>query len=119
MEKGFVIPWYATGFRGDAFEEALEEIAPIALRYGASAYFVFRAQDDRYRFQQYSLFEDKSRFELYWNGPEFSEWRAEYSSWYQVPVVYSPTVLVASGRIGPEGNGNGNGGSVSPARAEP
>ena len=30
------IPWYATGFRGDKLEAALAEIAPIALRYGAT-----------------------------------------------------------------------------------
>ena len=30
-----IIPWYATGFRADAFEAALNEIAPVALRYGA------------------------------------------------------------------------------------
>jgi hypothetical protein len=118
MAGGFVVPWYATGFRGDAFEEALQEIAPIALRYGASSWAVYRMLDDRYRFQQYSEFEDKGDFELYWNGPEFSDWRAEYSSWYQVPVVYSPVKFVASGRVGPEVNGNGGAG-VSPARAEP
>ena len=30
-----VIPWYATGFKGDAIEAALNEVAPVALRYGA------------------------------------------------------------------------------------
>ena len=118
MAASYVVPWYATGFRGDAFEEALQEIAPIALRYGASSWAIYRMLDDRYRFQQYSEFEGKGDFELYWNGPEFSDWRAEYSSWYQVPVVYSPVKFVASGRVGPEVNGNGGAG-VNPARAEP
>ena len=94
-DKGFLIPWYATGFRDDAFEEALHEIAPIALRYGATEYWVFRRGDDRYMFQQYSLFEDHHDFELYWYGPEFSDWRAEYASWYTVPVVYVPMTLAA------------------------
>ena len=47
-----IVPWYATGFRGDAFEEALNEVAPLALRYGATSYAVYRSRDDRYRFQQ-------------------------------------------------------------------
>ena len=117
-ESGFLIPWYATSFRGDSFEEALDEIAPIALRYGATEYWIFRRGDDRYIFQQYSLFEDHHDFEQYWYGPEFVEWRAAYSSWYTVPVVYVPMTLAGSGRLGPEPNGNGAPG-VSPARAEP
>jgi hypothetical protein len=117
-DSGFVIPWYATGFRGDSFEEALQEIAPVALRYGATEWWIFRFYDDRYRFQQYSLFEDPHDFELYWYGTEFSDWRAEYASWYTVPVVYAPMKLVGSGRVGPDTNGNGAPG-VSPARAEP
>ena len=116
--QGFLIPWYATGFRGDQFEEALQEIAPIALRYGATDYWVSRSGGDRYIYQQYSLFEDHHDFELYWYGPEFVDWRAQYSSWHTVPVVYVPMTLVATARVGPETNGNGAP-DVSPARAEP
>jgi hypothetical protein len=83
------IPWYATVFRGDKFEAALREIAPISLRYGATDFEVLRSNDDRYRFFQFAHFEDKSDFERYWYGPEFMSWRADYTSWYQVPVIYS------------------------------
>ena len=31
------IPWYATLFRGDKFEVALAEIAPVALRYASTS----------------------------------------------------------------------------------
>jgi hypothetical protein len=103
------IPWYATVFRGDALEEALAEIAPLALRYGATDYHVFRAGDDRYRFLQQATFETQEQYELYWYGEDFADWRARYSSYYQVPVVYNAGTLVTSGRIGREGNGNGNG----------
>jgi hypothetical protein len=117
--SGYVVPFYATGFRGDAFEEALQEIAPISLRYGATSWSIYRFLDDRYRFQLYTMWEDGGDFELYWYGAEFSDWRAEYSSYYQVPVVYAPVRLVATGHLGVE-EGNGNGGpGVSPARAEP
>jgi hypothetical protein len=101
MAAGVVhVPWYATVFRGDKFAVALQEIAPVALRYGATDYSVFRGRDDSYRFLQMSTFENKLDWERYWYGEEFSTWRADYSSWYQVPVVYAWNDLVLSGSIG-------------------
>jgi hypothetical protein len=102
------IPWYATLFRGDKFEIALMEIAPVAARYGATDYRVYRSRDDRYRFLQMATFEDKLGWERYWNGEEFSIWRADFSSWYQVPVLYSWNDLVIEGSVGAEANGGLN-----------
>jgi len=100
MAGGVVhIPWYATGFRADALETALAEIAAVAPRYGATDYRVYRSRDDRYRFLQTSTFEDKVDFDRYWYGGEFSDWRAEHSSWYQVPVLYVWHDLVTEGAI--------------------
>jgi hypothetical protein len=96
------IPWYATVFRGDKFEEALGLIAPLALRYGATDYRVYRSRDDRYKFLQMATFEDKLDFERYWYGDDFNAWRADYSSWYQVPIVYAWNDLVLSGGIATE-----------------
>ena len=93
------IPWYATVFRGDKLEAALAEIAPVALRYGASEYSVYRSRDDAYRFLQLAAFERKVDFERYWYGPEFVDWRADYSSWYQVPLVYAWNDLVIAGGL--------------------
>ena len=93
------IPWYATVLRADKLELALAEIAPIALRYGASDYHVYRSRDDRYKFLQLASFEDKGDFERYWYGPEFSDWRADYTSWYQVPVLYVWNDLVVTGSL--------------------
>ena len=93
------IPWYATGFRGDKLEEALADIAGVALRYGATSYAVYRYRDDRYKFLQTAQFESKTDWERYWMGPEFTDFRVLCSSWYQVPVVYGWTDLVASGEI--------------------
>jgi hypothetical protein len=93
------IPWYATVFRSDKLEIALMEIAPVALRYGASDYEVMRSNDDRYRFWQFAHFEDKGDFQRYWYGEEFIGWRADYSSWYQVPVVYSWFDRVVAGSL--------------------
>ena len=76
------IPWYATVFRGDRFEVALEEIAPLALRYGATEYAIYRSRDDAYKFLQLATFENKSDFDRYWNGEEFSLWRGDYTSFY-------------------------------------
>jgi hypothetical protein len=94
------IPWYATVLRGDRFEKALELIAPLALRYGALDYRVYRSHGDRYKFMQMATFEDHLDFERYWYGDEFSAWRSDFSSWYQVPVVYDWADLILTGGIG-------------------
>ena len=91
------IPWYATLFRGDQFEAAVREIAPIAMRYGATDYIVYRNRDDTYKFLQCATFESKSDFEAYWYGPEFNQWRAAYSSWFQVPILYTWADVIAQG----------------------
>lgn len=103
------VPWYATGFRGDKLEAALAEIAPIALRYGATSYSVFRYRDDRYKFLQTAAFESKMDWERYWMGPEFIDFRVLSSSHYQVPVVYGWTDLVTSGQMPGEAVIAGNG----------
>ena len=92
------LPLYATVFRGDSFEEALNEIVPLSLRYGAKRYLVFRGGDDRYKFSCYFDFETKRDWEKFWYSPAFNEWRARYSSWYQVPVVYDWGQTVIEGR---------------------
>jgi hypothetical protein len=91
------VPWYATGLRADMLAEALAEIAPIALRYGATSYHVYRFRDDRYKFLQVATFGSKHEWEQYWYGPEFTRWRAVNSSYYQVPVVYGWADNVAEG----------------------
>jgi len=96
------IPWYATVFRGDRFTEAVAAIAPVALRYGATSYAVYRSRDDMYRILQLAAFEEKEAWEAYWYGPEFVAWRADHSSWYQVPLVYTWTDLVIQGGIDEE-----------------
>ena len=96
------IPWYATLFRGDKFEVALQEIAPVAQRYGGSEYAIYRSRDDTYKFLQMASFAEKDDFEAYWYGEEFNEWRARYSSWYQVPVLYVWNDLVMRGGVGSE-----------------
>ena len=102
-EGGVVfIPWYATGFRADGLAEALEEIAPVAMRYGATAYSVYRSRDDLYKFTQTATFETKTDFERYWYGEEFSDWRSRHSSWHQVPVLYVWHDQLVAGTLEPE-----------------
>ncbi len=93
------IPWYATLFRGDKFSAAVEEIAPIALRYGALDYTVFRSKDDTYKFLQTATFEHELDFTRYWEGPEFIEFRMRHSGWFQVPILYTWSELVARGGV--------------------
>ena len=111
------IPWYATGFRGDGLEEALRELAPVALRYGATAYTVYRSRDDRYKFLQTATFEDKLDWERYWAGPEMTRFRTIHQGWYQVPVTYVWNDVVVEGAL--PGNGNGNGGTTPAPSHDP
>jgi hypothetical protein len=105
MAGTVIVPWYATGFRSDRFEAALNEAAAVALRYGASSYAVYRARDDKYKFQQLAAFEQYIDWERYWEGPEMIDFRVRHSSWYQVPVLYGWWDQTAGGAI--EGRGNG------------
>jgi hypothetical protein len=93
------IPWYATVWRADRLEEALGQIAPLALRHGATEYAVYRSRDDAYKLLQISAFESKLDWERYWYGPEFAEWRADYNGWFQVPVVYGWFDRVVAGQL--------------------
>jgi hypothetical protein len=94
------VPWYATVFRGDKLEAAIAEIAPVALRYGATSYVVHRNRDDAYRILQMTTFDSKSDWERYWYGPEFNRFRALNQSLYQVPLLYTWNDLVVEGHIG-------------------
>jgi hypothetical protein len=116
MPGTVIVPWYATGFRGDAFEIALNEVAATALRYGASSYAVYRARDDRYKFQQLAAFEEYLDWERYWEGDEMVYFRATHSSWYQVPVLYGWWDQTAAGAVARPpitsgANGHGGGGA--------
>ncbi len=101
MSETIVVPWYATGFRADGFEAALNEIAQVAMHYGASSFQVYRSEDDRYRFQQFVTFEDHLDWERYWEGPEMCAFRARHSGWYQIPVLYAAWRCTAAGSIEP------------------
>jgi hypothetical protein len=82
------IPWYATVMRQDAFAEAVVEIAPLVLRYGATKYAVHRSRDDRYKITQMAWFESKLDWYKFWEGPEMIEFRAAQSGKFQIPIVY-------------------------------
>ena len=93
------IPWYATGFRGDALQNALADVTQTSQRYGGSAWFVHRSRDDRYKFLQAIEFETKHDFERWWHGQEMVDFRVICSGWYQIPVIYVWHDLVSEGRI--------------------
>jgi hypothetical protein len=110
-----IVPWYATGFRSNNFDQDLQEVAATALRYGATSYAVYRSRTDRYKFQQMAGFEQKLDWERYWEGPEMTYFRTIHSSWYQVPVLYDWWDLQVFGAtddselLGGNGRGNGHG----------
>lgn len=88
MSSVVYIPWYATVLRHDALAQAISEIAPVALRYGATKYTVHRSRDDRYKITQMAWFESELDWYKYWEGPEMIEFRADNSGRFQIPVVY-------------------------------
>ena len=99
----------------------LGEIAAVALRYGATSYDVYRARDDRYKFQQLARFEHHLQWDRYWAGPEMTRFRIEHSGWYQVPLVYGWWDRTAGGEIrtADAARRNGHGGNGhSPATAQ-
>jgi hypothetical protein len=115
MAGTVIIPWYATGLRADELELALNEVAPSALRYGATSYGVYRSRDDRYRFQQLAAFAEYLEWERFWEGPEMTYFRTAHSSWYQVPVLYGWWDWTAHGALAAAStaNGFGNGAAVT------
>ena len=113
MAAGVVhVPWYATGFRADKLEAALADVTNSAQRYGATAWFVHRSRDDRYKFVQGVTFSAKADFERWWAGSEMVDFRAICSGWFQIPVIYVWNDIVSEGRIdaaAANGNGHTNG----------
>ena len=91
------IPWYATGFRGDQLQAELERISPLAMRYGATGYVVYRGRDDRYKLLQVLDFDDHGDWERWWNGPEMIDFRTYCQGWFQVPIVYAWNDKVCEG----------------------
>jgi hypothetical protein len=82
------IPWYATLFRGDRVADAVCEVAAASIRYGATQYRVHRSRDDAYRITQMVWFESRLDWERYWEGPEMTRFRTDFSGRYQIPVLY-------------------------------
>ncbi len=93
------LPWYATGFRGDDLAAALEQLAPISLRYGAREHRVYRSRDDRYKMLMTTDWDSHAEWEAFWFGEEFTEMRAACSGWYQVPLLYTWQDLISAGAL--------------------
>jgi hypothetical protein len=96
------LPWYATGLRADGLADALTRIAPVAMRYGAIDYTVYRFREDRYKFMQTATFESYIDFARYWEGEEFISFRVNHQGWYQVPILYSWADRISAGGYEPE-----------------
>jgi hypothetical protein len=96
------IIWYATVLRQEAFALDVAQVAPLALRYGATQYAVHRNLDDRYRITQMAWFDSREDWYRYWEGPEMTEFRARHSGRYQIPITYVWHDELAAGALGPE-----------------
>ena len=109
------IPWYATVFRGDSFEEALgrsrrSRCATARPSTRSTAHATTPTSSCR---------SPGSRPSSDWTAllvrPGVHRRRADYSSCYQVPVLYAWHGVAASGQLGATGTAS----TVSPARAGP
>ncbi len=96
------VQWYATVLRQESLAVDVAEVAPIALRYGATQYQVHRSLDDRYRIWQLTWVESHDDWYRFWDGPEMIEFRAAHSAHYQVPISYGWYEELAAGALGPE-----------------
>ena len=96
------IPWYATIGRHNGFAAGVAQVAPLALRYGATRYSVHRSRDDRYRITQMAWFARKEDWYHYWDGPELREFRRRNYGHYQIPIVYVWHDELVVGALGPE-----------------
>jgi hypothetical protein len=99
MEDLVWVQWYATIFRSSSFAEAVAEVAPIALRYGATQYQVHVSNDDMYKVTQMTWMPSHAAWYTYWEGPEMIEFRARNAGRFQVPIVYSWADEIASGSL--------------------
>ena len=93
------LPWYATGFRGDDLEAALQKLTPLCMRFGATRYMLFRSREDRYKFLMSIEFPTKDGWDAFWFSPEFTEMRAACTGWYQVPLLYTWADIVSQGEV--------------------
>jgi hypothetical protein len=96
------IDWYATVLRQHRFADDVVAVAPLALRYGATAFSVHRSRDDRYKVVQMAWFETKQDWYRYWDGPEMIEFRRRNMGKYQIPITYVWYDELAAGTLGPE-----------------
>ena len=96
------IDWYATVLRQERFAIELTNAAPLALRYGATAYAVHRSRDDRYKITQMAWFETKQDWYRYWDGPEMIDFRRRHMGRYQIPITYVWYDELVAGALGPE-----------------
>jgi hypothetical protein len=96
------IQWYATLGRKESLTAEVMLAAPLALRYGATAYSVHNSRDDRYRLLQMAWFERVADWHRYWDGPEMVEFRRRNSGRYQIPIAYVWHDELVAGALGPE-----------------
>lgn len=93
----FHISFYAVAFRGDDLEAALQQLAPISGRYGASHWAAYRSADDRYKFLLTADFADKGGFQKFWYGPEAEDFKVAMQGSYQNPVLYVGHTIAVEG----------------------
>jgi hypothetical protein len=103
------IPWYATGFRSERLAAAVREIAPVAVRYGATQYRIHQWVEERYRLDHMIWWDSRKDWERFWEGPEMVAFRVRVGGWYQVPLLYTWSTELLADVVEPIGEPAGDG----------
>ncbi len=92
------ISWHVTPFRSQRWIDAWEPAAQLATKYGATAWEIYRSDEDPLLFRQVTRWENKSDFEAWWYSPEVSEIRSSIIDLYDKPLlpVWCSSVVASS-----------------------
>lgn len=91
------ITWHLTPYREQRWIDNWEPAAALATKYGATAWTIYRSEEDPLRFRQISTWEKKSDFEAWWYSEEVSEIRESVIDLFDKPLLPTWLVEVVSG----------------------
>jgi quinol monooxygenase YgiN len=70
MTEAVQLDFHITPLRGERFVEVYRPIVPRALEFGAKGYAFYRADEDPYHFVHISYWDDRAKFNRYWQSPQ-------------------------------------------------
>jgi len=96
MSEVCVLDWHVAPFRADRFLDLWEPAAARMPAFGAKSWSLTRSTDDPLAIRQSSVWESRADFERYWFSEEIEKARATVIDLYDVPILPTWHVLLAS-----------------------